>query len=77
MAVSSHRNYVSSTQEDLERAGGRMDIAGANASDPELATACKGASIALYALAGYEIKSADDFLTIWLALYEKVRGEHE
>lgn len=68
MAVSSHRNYVSSTAEDLERAAGKLLTASKNTADDAMSNALKGGAYALYALAWHDIKSEDDMLTIWSML---------
>lgn len=73
MAVASHRNYISSTREDLERAAGRLVIASKAATEDAWANAMFGAAQALYALAEYEIKDEESFLNIWMMLME--RGE--
>lgn len=68
MAVSSHRNYVSSTAEDLERAAGRLETVSKTTEDPAWANAAHGAAVALYALSAHDMKTEEDMLTVWSML---------
>lgn len=79
MAVSSHRNYVSSTAEDLERAAGRLITSCKATNDKRMADMLRGGAYALYALAWHDIKSEDDMLTVWsmLATSDIVAGLEE
>lgn len=65
MSVSSHRNYVSSTKEDLERAAGRLLIASKAFDDDAWANAAYGAAQALYALSAQDIKDEESMLNVW------------
>lgn len=68
MAVASHRNYVSCTAEDLERAAGRLETASKTTNDQDWANAAHGAAVALYALSAHDLKTEEDMLTVWSML---------
>lgn len=68
MAVSSHRNYVSSTAEDLERAAGRLETLSKTAFENEWAIAAHGAACALYALAWHDLKDEESMVNVWTML---------
>lgn len=77
MAVASHRNYVSSTMEDLERAAGRFKqiynasgyaLDASNGTD--MACAAYGAAIALYAMSLHDVRDADEMLNIWTMMID-------
>lgn len=67
MSISSHRNYVSSTAEDLERAAGLMKIKASQEVDVRTKNRLIGASKALYLLASFDINHPDDFWTLFKA----------
>lgn len=77
MAVSSHRNYVSSTADDLERAAGLLEIRAKQEPDTVTAAKMRGASAALYAIAWHEIKDERDFYTIWARIAFKNDREED
>lgn len=66
MALSNHRHYISSTDEDLERAAGFMKIKSRENADER--ERYLGASAALYALAWNELKDEKDFFAVWTAI---------
>ena len=74
MSVASHANYIRSSHEDLERASGRLEILAKTHTNQHLADAAHGASVALRAMADYDIKTDEDMLTIWSMLMTQEGG---
>lgn len=68
MAVSWHRNSVTSTADDLERAAGRLETASKTSNDETWSIAAHGGACALYALAWHDLKTEDDMFNVWSML---------
>lgn len=66
MSLISHKHYISSTEEDLERAAGFMKIK--SCEDSANSEMFVGASAALYALAWNDLKDERDFYEVWKAI---------
>lgn len=67
MSVSSHRHYISTTADDLERAAGTLEIKAKAEPDALTRSRLIGGAAALRCLAKYELNTAKDFWAVFQA----------
>lgn len=67
MSVASHRHYISTTADDLERAAGTLEIKAKSEPDALTRSRLMGGAAALRCLAKYELNTAKDFWAVFQA----------